>query len=56
MRVMLPIGTSKIAVAIVESGTPLTVDTHIHDTSDSAPELVESSISSQLFRYSFVTP
>ena len=42
--------------AIVESGTPLTVDVHVHDTSNSPPELVESSISSQIFRYSFVTP
>jgi len=27
--------------AIVESGTPLTVDAYIHDTSESAPKLVE---------------
>jgi len=41
---------------IVESGITLTVDDHIHDTSDFARELVESSVSSQFFRYSFVTP
>ena len=37
---------------IVESGTPLTVDTHVHDTNDIAPELIEFS---QISRYSFVT-
>jgi len=42
--------------AIVESGTPLTVDVHVHDTSNSPPELVESSISGQIFRCSFATP
>ena len=41
--------------AIVESGTPLTVDAHVHHTSDSAPELLESSVSSQVSRYSFAT-
>ena len=40
---------------IVECGTPLTVDTHVHDTNDVASELVESSISSQISRYSFHT-
>ena len=45
-----------VVEAIVESGTPLIVDTHVHDTSDFVPELVESSISSKIFRYSFVTP
>ena len=42
--------------AIVESGTPLTVDAHVHDTSDSASELVESNVSSQISKYSFATP
>ena len=42
--------------AMVESGITLTVDDHIHDTSDFALELVEFSVSSQIFRYSFVTP
>jgi len=37
---------------IVESGTPLTVDAHVHDTNDIAPELIEFS---QISRYSFVT-
>ena len=41
---------------IVEPGTPLTVDAHVHDTSDSVPELVGSSVSSQIFKYLFVTP
>ena len=41
--------------AIVESNIPLIIDVHGHDTSDSAPELVKSSISSQIFRYSFAT-
>jgi len=35
---------------IVESGIPLTVDAYAHDTSDSAPKLVESSASSQIFQ------
>ena len=42
--------------AIVESDTPLTVDSHVHDNSDTMPELVESSVSSQISRYSFATP
>ena len=33
---------------IVEADTPLTIDAHIHDTSDFAPELVESSVSNQI--------
>ena len=33
--------TSKVVDAIVESGTPLTIDAYIHDTSESAPKLVE---------------
>jgi len=41
--------------AVIESGTTLTVDTHVHDTSDFVPKLVESSGSSQIFRYLFVT-
>jgi len=41
---------------MVESGTPLTVDAHIHDTSHFASELVESSISSQISSYTFATP
>ena len=38
--------------AIVESGTLLTVNVHVRNTSDIAPELVEFSVSSQIFRYS----
>jgi len=41
---------------IVEFSTTLNIDTHIHDTSDSVPELVEFSGSSQISKYSFVTP
>jgi len=33
--------TSKVVDAIVESGTPLTVDAYIHNTSESAPKLME---------------
>ena len=44
-------GTSEVVDAIVESSTP-TVDAYVHDTSDSALELVEFSVSSQIFRYS----
>jgi len=39
--------------AIVDS--PLTIDVHVHGTSDSASKLVESSVSIQISRYSFVT-
>ena len=46
-------GTSEVVDAIVESGTPLTVDAHVHDTRDSAPELMKSSVSSQISRYLF---
>jgi len=46
-------GTSEIVDVIVESCTPLTVDAHVHDTSNDTPELVKSSVSSQIFRYSF---
>ena len=46
-------GTSEVVDAIVESGTPLTV---VHDTSDFVLELVQSSASSQISRYSFFTP
>jgi len=41
---------------IVESGAPVTVDAHVHDVSDSTPELLESCVSSQISTYSFVTP
>ena len=47
--------TSEVVDVIVESSTPLTVDVCAHETSDSAPELVESSVSSQIFWYSFAT-
>ena len=39
--------------AIVDS--PLTIDVHVHGTSDSASKLVESSVSIQISWYSFVT-
>ena len=48
-------GTSEVMDVIVESGTPLTVDVHVHDISNFVPELVESSTSSHISRYSFVT-
>jgi len=48
-------GTSEITNLIVESDTLLTVDAHVHDISDSAPELVESSVSSQISTYLFTT-
>ena len=41
---------------IVESSTLLDVDAHAHDISEFAPELAESSVSSQIFRYSFARP
>ena len=41
---------------ILEPSTPLTVDSHVHDTSDFAPKLVDYSVSSQISKYSFVTP
>ena len=41
--------------AIVKSGTPLVFEAHIHDTRDFALESMESSVSSQISRYSFVT-
>ena len=41
---------------IVESSTLLIIDAHVHDTSDSAPELVEPSVSIQISRYLFATP
>jgi len=47
--------TSEVEDAIVESGISLTVDVHVHDTSDFASKLVESSASSQIYRYSFAT-
>ena len=43
-------GTSEVVNVIIESGTPLTVDAHVHDNSDSTLELVESSVSSQISR------
>ena len=46
---------SEVVDAIVEFGTPLIVDAHIYDTSYSAPELLGSSIYTQIFRYSFAT-
>ena len=49
-------GTSEIVGAIVESGTPLDVVAHAHDISEYVPELEESSVSSQISRYSFTTP
>jgi len=49
-------GTSEVVDVVVESGTPLDVDAHAHDISESAPELAESSVSSQFFMYSFVAP
>ena len=47
--------TSEVMDVIVESGTPLIIDARVHDTSDSMPELVESSVSNQISKYSFVT-
>ena len=49
-------GTSEVVNAIVKYSTPLTVAAHVYDISDSASELVESSVSSQIFRYSYATP
>ena len=49
-------GTSELVDAIVESDTSLDVDAYAHDISESAPELAESSVSSQISRYSFATP
>ena len=49
-------GTSEVVNVIVNFGTLLIVDAHVHDTSDSAYELVESSVSSQISKYSFITP
>ena len=49
-------GTSEVVDAMVKSSIPLTVNTHVHDTSNSAPGLVDSSVSNQIYRYSFVTP
>ena len=40
---------------IVESSTPLTVDAHVHDTSDFTLELVKSSVCNQISKYSFAT-
>jgi len=45
--------TSEVVNVIVESGIPLTVNAHVHDTSDSTPELVESSVSSQILGIHF---
>jgi len=49
-------GTSEVVNVIVESSTLLDVDAHAHDISEFAPELAESSVSSQIFRYSFARP
>jgi len=49
-------GTSEVVNVIVNFGTLLIVDAHVHDTSDSAYELVESSVSSQISKYLFTTP
>ena len=40
---------------MVESGTSLNISAHVHDNNDTISELVESSISSQISRYSFST-
>jgi len=42
--------TSEVVDVIIKFSTPLTVDVHVHDTSDSTPKLVESSVSSQIHR------
>jgi len=44
-------GTSKIVDVIVESGTPLTIDPHVHDTNDVASKLLESSVFNQISKY-----
>ena len=49
-------GTSEVVNVLVDSRTPLIVDAHVPDTSDSASELVESSVSSQISKYSFASP
>jgi len=49
-------GTSEVVDVIIGSGTPLTIDAQVYDNSDFAFELVEFSVSSQIFRYSFATP
>jgi len=46
-------GISEVVDAIVESGTILDADTHAHDISEFAFELAESTVSSQISRYSF---
>ena len=48
-------GNSEVVDAIVESGTPLNVNAHAHDISESASELAESCVSSRISRYSFTT-
>jgi len=48
-------GTSEAVDAIVESGKSFDVDVHAHDICESAPKLAESSVSSQISRYSFAT-
>ena len=47
--------TSEVVDATAESGPPFDVDAHAHDISESAPELTESSVSSQISMYSFAT-
>jgi len=49
-------GTSEVVLAVIESSTPLNVDAHAHDISESAPEFAEFNVCSQISRYSFVKP
>ena len=49
-------GTSEAVLAVIESSTPLNVDAHAHDISESAPEFAEFNVCSQISRYSFVKP
>ena len=56
MRVMLYVRVlSELVDVIVESDISLTVDAHDQNVSDSAPEVMKYNISTQVFRYSFVT-
>ena len=49
-------GDSEVVDVKIESGTTLDIVAHAYDINKSAPELAESSISSQISRYLFVTP
>jgi len=49
-------GASEVVNVLVDFDTPLNVDTHAHDISESVPELEEFSVYSQIFRYLIVTP